>query len=134
MTVIANIIAGDMVGRLAGCCGAIVATAAAAQHGGMINPGNRVETARVMAILATVAGAHMNRGLARRRSAIVATGTTGSDTGVIKDGTGKASSTMAVIAGIAALDMTTGLPKGLGSVVATGTASQDRRMIHAGNC
>jgi len=100
----------------------------------MINPGNCVETARVMAILTAVASQYMNRRFARRRGAVMAAGTTGRYTGVIKYGTGKTAGIMAIIAGITALDMTTGLPERLGPIVARGTAPQDRRMIHARYC
>lgn len=100
----------------------------------MINSGDCVETTRVMAVFAAVASQNMNRGLASRRGTVVAAGTTGRHTCMIKYRTGKSARIMTVVTGIAALDMTAGLPWSLGSVVAGGTTSQDRRMIHTGNC
>ena len=89
MAIIAGITAGDMVGRFAQGRDAVVATAAVAQYGGVVNPGDTGEITSVMAILASIQSPHMVRGFTRCRGAVVATGTAGRDTGMVKYRPGK---------------------------------------------
>jgi len=59
MTVVAGITAGDVVGRFSGRSRAIVTAGTGTQHSGVVEPGNNGEIAGIMAILATIEGAHM---------------------------------------------------------------------------
>ena len=89
MAVIAGVTAGNMVGRLAGRRRAIVAAAATAQYGGVINPGHTGEVAGVMAIHACIQGPHVVGGVTRCRSAVMAAGTAARHTGMVKNSAGE---------------------------------------------
>ena len=71
MTIIAAVVTGDVVGRLAQCRGAVVTTEAGAEYRGMINPGHRVPGRRRMAVLAHIRGLDVSGVLTGRGGAVV---------------------------------------------------------------
>ena len=71
MTIVAGVVAGNVIGRLAGCCGVVMTAEAGPQHCGMVNPDHRDPGAGAVAILAQRRGLDMAAVLARGRGAIV---------------------------------------------------------------
>ena len=73
VTVIAAVVTGNVVGRLAIGGGAVVTAEAGAEHGSMIDPVHRVPGVDAVAVLAQVRGLDVDTGLTRSRAAIVTT-------------------------------------------------------------
>ena len=71
VTVIAAVVTGDVVGRLARGRGAVVATEAGTQHSRMVDPDHRVPDTGAVTVLAQVRSLDMGTGLAGGRTAVV---------------------------------------------------------------
>ena len=71
VTVIAVVVTGNVVGRLAQCRGAVVTAEAGAKYGGMIDPGHRGPDTGAVTVLAQVRGLDMGAVLAGRGGAVV---------------------------------------------------------------
>jgi hypothetical protein len=86
-----------------------------------------------MAILTGIQCPYMVPRLSGRCCTVVATGTAGGHTGVVKYGSREGIGVMTVIAGIAAGDMVGGFTRGRCAIVATGACSQHRGMVNPGH-
>ena len=71
MTVIAAVVTGNVVGRLAQGRGAVVTTEAGAKDGGMVDPDHRGPDIGAVTVLAQVRGLDMGAGLAGCGAAVV---------------------------------------------------------------
>ncbi len=71
MTIIAAVVTGDVVGRLAQCRGAVVTTEAGPEYSGMIVSGPQVPGRRRMAVLAHIRGLDVRGVLTGRGGAVV---------------------------------------------------------------
>ena len=84
MTIIAGVVTGDMVGRLAQRRGAVVTAEAGAQDSGMVNHGHRHPGRGAVTVLAHRRGLDVIGRLAGRRRAIVAARAVAGHRGVIE--------------------------------------------------
>ena len=71
VAVIAAVVAGDVVGRLARGRAAVVTAEAGAEHSGMVDADYRVPGVGAVTVLAQVRGLYMGTGLAGRGAAVV---------------------------------------------------------------
>ena len=84
MTVVAAVVAGDVVGRLARCRGAVVTAEAGAEYRCMVDPNHRVPGIGAVTVLAQVRGLDMGIGLAGRSAAVVTARAVAGHRGVIE--------------------------------------------------
>ena len=100
MAGLAEVGAGDMVGRFTGRLAAVVATDTGALNFSMVYPNHWRPTARSMAGLAEVGAGNMVTRFTGRLTAVMAADTVAGDTTVVEGRAGEAIGVVAVIAGI----------------------------------
>jgi len=129
MTVIAVVVTGNVVGRLAQCRGAVVTAEAGAQYRGMINPGHRVPGRRRMAVLAHRRGLDVRAVLAGRGGTVVTACAVAGHIGMIKGRRCPAIGGMTIIAVVVTGNVVGRLAQCRGAVVTAEAGAQYRGMI-----
>jgi hypothetical protein len=105
VTVIAGVVAGDVVRRLAGRRGIVMTAEAGPQHSGMVNPNHRDPGAGPVAILAQRRGLDMAAVLARGRGTIMAARAVATHRAVIERRRRPGIGAVTVIAGVVTGDV-----------------------------
>ena len=131
VAIIAGIVAGDVVRRLAGRRVAVMAAEAGPQHIGMVDTNNRCKQGRTVAVLAYIGRVDVTVVLADRRRAVMTGHTAAGHSAVIEHRAGPAIGGMAVITGVAAGNMVRRLAGRRVAVMAAEAGPQHIGMIDA---
>ena len=132
VAVVAGVAAGNVIGRLAGYNGVVVATGTLPQYLGVIDLCNRSEADRRVTVLAETGRRDVQRIFACRTDTIVATDTARYDPRMIEEHRKPAGRTMATITLLQCRRMIRWLALALHIVVAARAATEDCIVIHFG--
>ena len=133
MTVIAVVVTGNVVGRLAQCRGAVVTAEAGAQYRGMINPGHRVPGRRRMAVLAHRRGLDVRAVLTGRGGTVVTACAVAGHRAVIEGRRHPAIGGMTIIAVVVTGNVVGRLAQCRAAIVTAEAGAKYRGMINPGH-
>jgi len=125
VAVVAAVVTGDMIGRLADGGGAVVTGGAGADDVGVIDTGDRNPAAGAVTVLTERVGLDVGGVLAGGGGAVVASGAIAVDVGVVEDRTVPAGGVMAVLAYVTIANMCWMLAGGRGAIVAGKAGADD---------